>query len=380
MTAVSVRPGTSDQAGAPPRSGPDTFYCGDRPQGGVGSTSGYRRAAVRGCGAGAAEVWAAVVDGSSDGAGPPWPVGEVGPVYERSVYLAFDPDAVEGAGLLGPALVLLADGDLDGPLATTIDLPAGRQLPSDRLSPGDPLRLWRTAGSPGARGRRVLGVGDALDLVVDPAGLVTPTEPERRYGDLATFRRGGERWERALAAVDALTAAGAEDGLGWLPHLARLEGGRLPAGDLRSLADGWAAVVVEDGPTPCPPPSDVLGRGPGATPSGDDLLAGLMLALRRTTPNERRARVVLAGERVVTRATERTTTVSAALLAQAVRGRTTPRIEAGLRGLLAPDVPRSKWEPAVLEAAEAGHTSGVDTLIGALLVPLAVGPRVETAD
>lgn len=336
---------------------------------------GYTRGRILAAGTGAAEVWTAVLDGLGDG--HPTTVGEVSQGYERSAYLEFTPQALGPADLLGPPLVLLAGGDIDGPLATTVTTSTPGGPPLDQLAAGAPARVWPASRATGRRPRYVLRVGDALDLVIDPDRLTVNDEPDRRYHDLAAIRREGELWARSLAAVDLLATHDLEDGLGWLPALAGFgDDEDLPTGDLRALVDGWVAWLASAGGPTDPPPADILGRGPGATPSGDDVLSGVVLALFRTTVGERRSRVRAAGEQLLKRASKRTTTVSTALFAQAVQGRAGERVEAVLRGLLRPDVPRSRWEPPVRETAALGHTSGVDTLVGVLLVTLAIGPRL----
>ncbi len=105
-----------------------------------------------------------------------------------------------------------------------------------------------------------------------------------------------------------------------------------------------------------------MGLGPGLTPSGDDLIAGFLLALARwgdlICPGlalDDLARPLLA------RASGAASALSAGLLACAARGQADERLILGLDGLLvgAPDAP-------VCAAALAGwgHTSGLDALVG----------------
>lgn len=340
---------------------------------------GYTRGRIRTCGPGAGEVWRAVVRAleGPDAAGPPVPVGAVGPVFDRSAYVEFDPEAVGDDGLLGPPLVLLGGHGFDGPLVTVVETDGPGGFRPDGLTPGAPCRVYpATAG--GLRPRYVLRVGDALDVQVDPGRLSPAPGTAPTFQDIATLGRASGTWQRGTAILDLLDRHEVADGLGWLPGLARLAAGDRPPDELGRLVDGWTGVLGgECEARPPAPPASLLGRGPGATPSGDDLLAGLFLALDRTATDARRPRLRQAGERLVATAAERTTTVSTALLAQAVRGRADDRVETALRAVLSQSVPRSRWEPAVLGITEVGHTSGVDTLVGMLVVTLGIGPELH---
>lgn len=100
----------------------------------------------------------------------------------------------------------------------------------------------------------------------------------------------------------------------------------------------------------------LIGRGPGLTPLGDDLLAG-WLALHRAagvaTPDV---------DDVVRTRAHRTTLLSATLLDCAVQGEVLPEFAAWVRALGTPDAPR---RAAALSAV--GATSGAGLLHGAHL-------------
>lgn len=337
---------------------------------------GYTPARLERAGAGANEVWTAVLREHErrGAAGEPWPVAEVRQVYDRSAYLEFDPAALGEADLLGPPLVLLAGPGFDGPLATVVETDGVASFPAENLTRGASCRL-RTAAGASTPLRYALAVGQTLDLEIDPRGLDADSPDPDQRGELSDIARDGAVWRRAAATLDLLDEHGFEDGLGWLPELHRLVDGGDPDAELRALVDGWAALL-ESPVGSVETPTTVLGRGPGATPSGDDVLSGLLLGLYRTTRSDRRRRVRWAGERVVAAAGGRTTTVSRALLAQAAQGRAAGSIEAALRAIFDSNGHEVEFESTVLTAAERGHTSGVDLLLGLLLVPLAIGPRL----
>jgi hypothetical protein len=107
-----------------------------------------------------------------------------------------------------------------------------------------------------------------------------------------------------------------------------------------------------------------LGRGPGLTPSGDDLLAGFLLGCRAF------GRDVADVEAAVEDGAHRTTALSAALLRHAVAGRCLPEVAAVVHGLVAGDLDR-----ALAALLRVGHTSGTALGRGLLLaaqLPVAV--------
>lgn len=329
---------------------------------------GYRRGRVAGCGAGAAERLRSAIRGlDSDGAARH--VGEVRQVFDRSAYVAFAREALPEPGAPGPPLVLLAGEGFDGPLSVRLDGSDPGGFAPDGLTPGDACRLRsRDAGY-------VLGVGASLDVAFDRAALEVPAPTPPQVGRLASLATGSAPHRRATAMLELLAGEGLDDGLGWLAELRGIADGEPPAGDIGELVDWWTAAVAGEVDLTSPA-TGVLGRGPGATPSGDDVVAGLVLALERSLDGERRRRVVAAADATVEAAAGRTTDVSAALLAQAARGRAAGRIQAAVGALLTPEADETELRSAVLAAAVVGHTSGVDHLVGAAIVPLAIGPRL----
>ncbi len=338
-------------------------------------THGYTRSSIRRCGVGAAELWSAVLGEPDRGFGEdqPWTIGEIRQVYDRSAYLEFHPQAIKGFDPLGPPLVLLADEGLGGPLATRIAGSSRDRVFRD-VAVGTPCRL-RTAAGGRAESNYVLRLGDTIDIELDPAALEPPARRRPTYPCMAEITGQGPVFSRAVDALEVLLERDPEDGLGWLQGLNELVTGSSPPSEIRSLIGWWLGHL--DGGTNRSPPIDLLGRGPGATPSGDDILAGLLLALLRTTSRQRHDRVREAGRLVVAEAEERTTDISSALLAQAAQGRAADRFEAALGAIIATEAGDHGWESTVLEAAELGHTSGLDHLVGLLLAVLGIAPEIE---
>ncbi|WP_440064206.1 DUF2877 domain-containing protein [Streptosporangium sp. OZ121] len=108
----------------------------------------------------------------------------------------------------------------------------------------------------------------------------------------------------------------------------------------------------------------LVGLGPGLTPSGDDVLAGLLVALRHLGGAAGAGRAVwLAGwlaAAVTFDVRGRTTPISAALLHCAARGEASGEVLAVLRGMAG----RQSLEAALHRLLQLGHTSGADLAWG----------------
>ncbi len=137
-----------------------------------------------------------------------------------------------------------------------------------------------------------------------------------------------------------------------------LDGHEAPAALAACCAAGDLAGAVEVA-------EDLVGLGPGLTPSGDDVLAGLLLALRLLGGAIRGGtRAVWLADwlsaAVTSDAGDRTTSVSATLLHCAARGQAAAEVAAVLRGFAG----QEPVGPAVTRLLAAGHTSGADLAWG----------------
>jgi len=119
----------------------------------------------------------------------------------------------------------------------------------------------------------------------------------------------------------------------------------------------------------------LVGRGPGLTPTGDDVLAGALCALAATrsaaTTRRALADTVLAEM-------HRTTPVSAALLGEAVHGRAVPQLVDLLRTLGRPAAAQ-RVAAAVAALVGVGHTSGTALGHGLVLGLQAAAPVTRAA-
>jgi hypothetical protein len=181
---------------------------------------------------------------------------------ELAAYLTFDGDSPAVMALVGPGAVRL---------------PIAMQVPH--------LRELRT-GRPALIGGDRVAVGATTWR---PARWWNP----RPHLDASRLRRTGRLLEPLVGLLpDEAFGVPTEDALAAARGLA--------------AGDPGAAVAI-------------LGAGPGFTPAGDDVVAGALAALSLSHLLDPRAR-----DAVLTAATDRTTTVSAALLHCASRGQVVP--------------------------------------------------------
>jgi hypothetical protein len=207
------------------------------------------------------------------------------------------------------------------------------------------LSLTELAPEPAHRLAQPASVGSGRVEWAGPAGIVTVA--------------GVRAWAPAMvgagpplpARLEALRVAVAAHDIGVeADRVARLAIGTDPAGQ-------FAAVAA------------LLGRGPGLTPSGDDVVAGFLLGARafgRAT-----AGAVSAVNQLAATAT---TALSAQLLRHAAGGECVPQFAAALAALTGRRAP----DAALGQLLAVGHTSGAALAAGllsaaALPVPVAVG-------
>lgn len=108
--------------------------------------------------------------------------------------------------------------------------------------------------------------------------------------------------------------------------------------------------------------SGLIGLGPGLTPSGDDMIAGLLIALHATGRTETAATLAAFVRATPPHATSK---LSRALLEAAIAGHPSEAMHQLIEALLTSDTAALPLAFARLESI--GHTSGSDMLAGALL-------------
>ncbi|NDU73510.1 DUF2877 domain-containing protein [Actinomadura sp. DSM 109109] len=189
----------------------------------------------------------------------------------------------------------------------------------------------------------------------DPSPALGAVRPD-------VLARGLRDLEAELTAAGALTAAGPSGG--------GLSGHPDPGALAAACAAGDLAGAVEAG-------ERIVGLGPGLTPTGDDILCGLLVSLRLVGGAVRNPGAVrLAdwlGAAVTADAGTRTTALAATLLHCAAAGHAGAEVAAVLRGVAGHEPPGT----AVRRLLAVGHTSGTDLAHGVLAgCRAALGGRV----
>jgi len=212
---------------------------------------------------------------------------------------------------------------------------------------------------------------DGATLTAGPVAIaLAEAEPwvADRVGawDQASLARG------LAAAHTALMRLAPRDGLALLgpadnrQRRAVSAAAQAPLAHLAQLLGGEARGQPIDAARLAP----LIGLGPGLTPSGDDYLGGLMVALSLVGRRGLRDRLWQAIEPLTI---ERTTAISRVHLAAAAEGLGSAALHATLAAILSGASDRVAAACAGL--AGVGHSSGWDGLAGALCLLRAAGPR-----
>jgi len=246
---------------------------------------------------------------------------------------------------------------------------------------------------------RVAGAGDRAGYAVTTGGdVVALTTPSAAVPSCAVVLGGGRLpVEMMVAGRDVVIGEGEIRTAGhrlvvrrwWAPAritpgarsrnaascLCALMGAGLPVpapvARARSAGEDAGLALVEGSPAVAAATLlGVLGLGPGLTPSGDDVAAGLVLVARALGVPGAGA---LARE-VAEAAPSRTNAVSAGLLAEAAAGRSAAVVVRAVDAL----VGRAPAESSLRALLSLGHHSGADLASGMLSVTSALGPNVPT--
>lgn len=329
-------------------------------------TPGYTRLEATHIAEGARDAWTAAINDSQDC--DPHRVGRVLRIFDRTAYLVFD----EGTRPLPPVLMLGTATVPEGPLLTRTDTGAGFVFP-DVIDQGDDCRVRPMAES---GNRCMLSVGPVLDVEMPPEALEPAMKKPPCIRPLETIGSEGPVYQRSRALLRDIQEAGMVDGLGWLKIL---DGTTEPSSHqhVQEVIETWIAILKQEQPQPVDiaPITRLLGLGPGTTPSGDDILSGILYTLTRTTHGETREVVEDAAERLIRQSRSATTTVSLALLEQAAKGRAPAAVENCLTALLE-TASQATCRRAANAMADIGHYSGTDALAGILVTLLGIAPRI----
>lgn len=186
--------------------------------------------------------------------------------------------------------------------------------------------------------------------------------------DLPGLRAEVRRWWRPRPALPTVATDGLQQACDDLDLLLTVAAPPLPRDLATPLARLRDAIERGDATAATGHAEGLLGLGPGLTPSGDDLLCGVLSAVALLGPavgaaaDRRVAAARAVGDVVVDRAPSATTSISAALLAHAVLGEVSDVAAAVLRALAG----LQPLAPAVRGLVAVGATSGRDLTAGLL--------------
>ncbi|MDR7495260.1 MAG: DUF2877 domain-containing protein [Armatimonadota bacterium] len=267
--------------------------------------------------------------------------GTVLAVFERGAYV----------DLAGHILALTSAAAGRGPLTVVLSDPVA-------IAPvgvGDPVRLEDRVLWVGPHAVAVAGA-DGWDPALPQPSAPSPAGSARALEQVAEELRGSASPDSLVGLLDLAARPVREGPWQWAAadRLAPIRGGlevigRFLAG-FASVEDVTRAVA-----------SGVAGRGPGLTPSGDDLLTGVMHAITVWPHIAAPADGVRAREVLAAAALGRTTRISAAYLQAAAEGLAAEPWHGLVRSL---DRSASAVKAAVRRILAVGHTSGADALTG----------------
>ena len=226
-----------------------------------------------------------------------------------------------------------------------------------------------------AGGMRVLGDGAAIRIPA--AWLNVSLSGADPWSPAMPVVRGLSRTKRQTRAERALRlAADHAPCVGLGPLLVGMACGQAPVGSLgRAVAASLAAVIralrSRSPDRAIAAAFPLVGLGPGATPSGDDLLVGLAAGLAAT--GDPLASPFAAG--LARTVAGLTTSVSEAYLRHAGRLEFAERVQRTALAVL--DGPQEELRAAITEALAWGASSGADLLVGLLVGIQADMPRLE---
>ncbi|MGD6756320.1 DUF2877 domain-containing protein [Streptomyces sp. BH105] len=250
---------------------------------------------------------------------------------------------------------LCARGLDDAPWSVRVDV---EDWSDSGIRAGTPVTLTADGVTLGAPARHVV--------------LMTPRPPEWHSKPDALRLTGPQLAVRARVLADLLDAHGTHGGMRTPPGPPNAFEAAVGAELRRGREALHRSVLAGDGPGLHAAITQLLGLGPGLTPSGDDFLSGL--ALLAAQPGSRTAGYVTAAREVLDRHPDRTTRLSRTTLREALRGRVRQSLLDVLHPLLAPDARTApaaaelsrRLRPPVDRVLAIGHTSGADLLSGLL--------------
>ena len=264
--------------------------------------------------------------------------------------------------LLSDGLVcLVPDGHERGPLNVALRLPVGRQGMSWLgIRTGDRVVLNDSS----------LKLADRNLVLFGAAGIYSPRQ---RFG--AALLAEGQIASNLGVVTKTALLHGNKAGLGALLALVRPGTGQAKASDLNIFARAALPRIVrlerafrsEEETALAEAVTELVGLGPGLTPSSDDMLAGLVLLCVLYAKNHGHARpaTMATARAAAAQPHGRTTLLSEEFLQQAALGRGNERVMRLCAALLTGGL--SSVERETKRVLAIGETSGTDAVLGVVL-------------
>lgn len=259
-------------------------------------------------------------------------------------------------------IIFISFEDWHGPL--TINLAGGGFLPRDQVSPSirHDLSDIQMGSAADLQAGRIWFPEAEISISTGHLTGWMAIEPSHTIeaGILVRLRAVAEEWVESGAAKGwnrlLLGWTGLSEGSNLAEPLVEIN---------RGLAEFKSAVSAGDEDSAAEKLGQLLGKGEGLTPSGDDLVVGLLLVARRYPQG---CPHLLANpawvQRILGLARQKTTWLGACLVESAAEGQADERLVMGLDGIVT-------GKPGLAEIAERlrtyGSSSGSDVLLGMAL-------------
>lgn len=280
-------------------------------------------------------------------------IGQIHSVFRRVLTIAFH------NGGLG-SIVCSEVGR--GPLSINVEIPKHMDMVS--------LGMKKRLGVSRVADLIIIGENE-LAISIECANL---WEPMRLFNDVLRIPDIVER--NLMTLRDIVRSSGNLDGLGQVIELSNrdLQNAEVTARmglvsqlALPHLLNLIRAIKSKDLDNLSESVQHLIGLGPGLTPSGDDLLIGLMLSMLFIAENFNlnRARITDINKTIISCVHGRTTSISEEFLIQAAAGNANEPLLNLIESLLTSN--SAKVERAARAVLVIGGTSGTDTIIGILL-------------
>lgn len=263
--------------------------------------------------------------------------------------------------LSGGLITLVPEAGERGPLNLSLRLPVGRErMSSLGIREGDRAVLADSS----------LELGDGYRIVFGAAPIYSPSR--KLAAPLLCESEIGENMEVVRSAA---LLHGNMAGLGGLLALVRRGGAKAKPSGLNIFASAALPRIVrlehalraDGGSTLCDAVSDLVGLGPGLTPSSDDMLAALVFLCVLYSENIGRAerQPLPIAKAVASLPSGKTTALSEEFLRQAASGRGNERVTRLCGAMLTGG--RESVARETERVLGIGETSGTDSVVGIVL-------------